>query len=92
MLKTLKTLLAKQARGAIWAYREGRYEMDAKTRRAFDRLGLSYESDLDTVKQRYRHLSKQYHPDGGIQKDSEAFIALKQSYDTLLSAFKTKGR
>lgn len=92
MLDTLKAKSSKTVKEAVWSYQEGRYAMDAESRRAFDRLGLAYDSDLDSVKRRYKLLSKQYHPDGGDQASSDAFITMKQSYDTLQHAFQEKGR
>ncbi len=80
------------AKDVVQSYNEGRFEMDAETRQAFDRLGLAYESDITAIKRRYRELSKKYHPDSGISPETEKFLVIKNSYDVLRSASKKKDR
>ncbi|MCK1999826.1 hypothetical protein MZM54_00330 [[Brevibacterium] frigoritolerans] len=49
----------------------------------FRRLGLSVGSDIKTVKETFRKLSKRYHPDMP-NGNEEIFIKLKKSYDKIL--------
>lgn len=44
--------------------------------------------DLKDLKQRYRKLSKKYHPD--IIKDDKVFLEIKDYYDSLLMEFEGK--
>jgi len=77
------------AKESVRSYIEGRHDIDASSRRAFDILDLSYDSDFETIKNRYYSLSKQFHPDSGPDADQEKFFAIKDAYDVLKSHFKT---
>lgn len=90
MFDRLKRSMLEGAKEVVHSYNEGRFEMDAETRQAFDRLDLTYESDIIAIKRRYRELSKRYHPDSGISPEAEKFLVIKNSYDVLRSAFKKK--
>ena len=87
MFDAIKKTMLDNAKEAVRSYNEGRHEMDAETRRAFDRLDLPYESDFESIKKRYRELSKAYHPDMGNSKNTDEFLAIKKAYDVLKSAY-----
>jgi len=89
MFEKLKNSVNKIAKESAHAFIEGRHDLDAASRRAFDKLDLSYDSDLETIKKRYYSLSKEYHPDSGPRADKDKFIAVKEAYDVLKSNFKT---
>ena len=64
-----------------------RYTANDKRYDALQTLGLTTEADLDKVKQTYRRLASEHHPDKG--GDSIQFTAIRQAYETLLqSGFK----
>ncbi len=90
MFDRLKKSMLEGAKSAVRSYNEGRFEMDAESRQAFDRLELDYESDITAIKRRYKELSKRYHPDSGISPETERFLSIKNSYDVLRSAYKEK--
>lgn len=48
-------------------------------------LGLPPHATLSQVKQRYRRLARQYHPDSNQQQSQDDFIQIHQAYQTLRS-------
>lgn len=90
MFDKFKSAVNSVAKESLKAYYEGRYDLDAKARRALDTLKLDYESDFETVKQRYKLLSRKFHPDNPVTGNNERFLVIKEAYDVLKSAFKTK--
>lgn len=90
MFDKFKRAVNNVAKESLKAYYEGRYELDAKARRALDTLRLDYETDFAAIKQQYRLLSKRYHPDNRDTGDNEQFLAVKAAYDVLKSAFREK--
>lgn len=91
MFDELKKSMLDTAKTAVRSYNEGRYEIDAETRKAFDRLGLPYDSAFETIKKRYLLLSREFHPDTGSANNSDAFLAIKKAYDVLKSVKNKKG-
>ncbi|RLA73190.1 MAG: hypothetical protein DRG24_00850 [Epsilonproteobacteria bacterium] len=89
MFEKLKNSVNKMAKESVRSYIEGRHDIDAASRRALDILDLPYDSDFETIKNRYYSLSKQFHPDSSNTADQEKFIAVKEAYDVLKSHFKT---
>lgn len=85
MFEKFKNAANKMALDGARSFIEGRYGLDAESRRAFDRLDLPYDSDIQTIKKRYHALSKKFHPDVGSHADKEKFIAVKEAYDVLKS-------
>lgn len=61
-----------------------RYVANDKRYGALQTLGLSPDADLDEVKQTYRRLVSEHHPDKG--GDSTQFTAIRQAYETLLQS------
>ena len=51
---------------------------------AYSVLGLEHNADQNEIKQCYRRLAAQHHPDKG--GDREKFIEVRQAYEILLSA------
>ena len=90
MFEKLKNAANKIAKESARSFIEGRYDLDANSRRAFDRMDLPYDSDMQTIKKRYHALSKKFHPDGGSHADKEKFIALKEAYDVLKSFYEKR--
>ena len=90
MFDTFKNVLKDVAKESMVSYYEGRYDLDTGQRRALDKLELAYESDLEAIKARYRQLSKKFHPDNIKTGNQEQFLRVKEAYDVLKSAFKTK--
>jgi DnaJ-class molecular chaperone len=72
------------------AYVEGRYDLDPKTREAFDELGLPYGSGFKQIKARYFELCRQFHPDKQPEIENARFLRIKEAYDVLKSAYKKK--
>jgi len=83
MFDALKRTLLDGAKDAVRSYNEGRHAMDDRERKAFDHLGLPYDSSLESIKARYKELSKAYHPDAGGADKSAMFLKLKEAYDVL---------
>ena len=61
-----------------------RYIANDKRYDALQILGLTSEADLDEVKQTYRRLVSEHHPDKG--GDSTQFTVIRQAYETLLQS------
>jgi len=70
------------------AFYEGLEDLSPEVLIAFKQLSLDSSSDFDAVKKKYRHLSKLYHPDSGLEKNSLKFIVIKDAYDVLKYHFK----
>ena len=51
-------------------------------------FNLPLNSDMDTVKSRFRELAKKMHPDTG--GSHEEFIALSQAYENIMKKIKQK--
>jgi len=88
MFEKIKNSANKMAKEGVRSYIEGRYDIDAAGRRAFDKLDLPYDSSFETVKNRYHSLSKQFHPDSGSDANKEKFLAIKDAYDVLKLHYK----
>lgn len=65
--------------------------LDQAVRAACDVLGVSYNASMEEIKQTYRMMSLQYHPDKHAALDphiraltAEKFTQVKQAYDTLV--------
>lgn len=54
-----------------------------QVRQAFQTLGLAPMTPFETIRQRYRQLAKQYHPDTG--GDPQQFIRIQRAYDCIVS-------
>jgi tetratricopeptide (TPR) repeat protein len=54
----------------------------------YQRLGLPTDATMQQLKDRYRQLAKQYHPDlnPGDRQAAEQFILIRQAYEILLTA------
>lgn len=87
VLDRIRASVKEVAKESLKSYYEGRYELDTKERKAMDLFGLDYDTDFDSVKQRYRELSRRYHPDNLESGDNDRFIAIRSAYDVLKSAF-----
>lgn len=61
-----------------------RYASHDKRDEALDVLQLPADASQAMIKQQYRRLASQHHPDKG--GDSQQFIALRQAYETLCAA------
>ncbi|GHO48510.1 DnaJ domain-containing protein [Ktedonospora formicarum] len=57
--------------------------MPDQVRQAFQVLGLAPETPFDGIRQRYRQLVKQHHPDAG--GDPQRFIHIQQAYDRIVA-------
>ncbi len=90
MFDKFKKSLHNVAKESVKAYYEGRYDLDARARKALDTLKLDYDTDFEAIKQQYRQLSKKYHPDNQDTGNNERFLAIKSAYDVLKSTFKAK--
>ena len=55
-------------------------------------LGLDHNASADAIKQAYRRLALQYHPDKnpGNKKAEEQFLLIQQAYETLNNLDKRK--
>ena len=64
--------------------------IDSKVRNKLKAFGYQGKIivNLKDLKQRYRKLSKKYHPD--IVKDDKVFLEIKDYYDSLLMEFEGK--
>jgi len=58
-----------------------RYAGTEQRDKALEQLGLPQDASPQAIKQHYRRLASQHHPDKG--GDSKQFIALRQAYETL---------
>lgn len=61
-----------------------RYASHDKRDEALDVLQLPADASQAMIKQQYRRMANQHHPDKG--GDSQQFIALRQAYETLCTA------
>ncbi len=85
MFEKFKNAANQIAKESARSFIEGRYDLDARARRALDKLDLAYDSDFETIRKRYLHLSKQFHPDSGLGADQDKFIAINDAYNVLKS-------
>lgn len=91
MFNTLYNKLNNLANETKAAFYEGLEEdIDPKILAALKVLMLDTTARFEHIKEQYKRLSKEYHPDSGHHSSSEKFLEIKSAYDVLKSHFKNK--